>query len=86
MHVAVAEFHDSVINLSCLSDISDFPTLESGGTDKGFSLFPSAHARAPHHLVLSWPPCGGGFLSVGHTTRTLYTHCVVNPCPVYPRA
>ena len=25
MHVAVAEFHDSVINLSCLSD---FPTLD----------------------------------------------------------
>ena len=28
MHVAVAEFHDSVIKLSCLSDISDFPTLD----------------------------------------------------------
>ena len=28
MHVAVAEFHDSVINLSCLSDISDFPNLD----------------------------------------------------------
>ena len=28
VHVAVAEFHDSAINLSCLSDISDFPTLE----------------------------------------------------------
>ena len=28
MHVAVAEFHDSVINLSSLSDISDFPTLD----------------------------------------------------------
>ena len=25
--VAVAEFRDSVIKLSCLSDISDFPTL-----------------------------------------------------------
>ena len=28
VHVAVAEFHDSVIKLSCLSDISDFPTLD----------------------------------------------------------
>ena len=28
MDVAVAEFHDSVIKLSCLSDISDFPTLD----------------------------------------------------------
>ena len=28
MHVAVAEFHDSVIKLSCLSDISDLPTLD----------------------------------------------------------
>ena len=28
VHVAVAEFHDSAINLSCLSDISDFPTLD----------------------------------------------------------
>ena len=27
VHVAVAEFHDSVIKLSCLSDISDFSTL-----------------------------------------------------------
>ena len=28
VHVAVAEFHDSVIKLSCLSDISDIPTLD----------------------------------------------------------
>ena len=28
MHIAVAEFHDSVIKLACLSDISDLPTLD----------------------------------------------------------
>ena len=28
LQLAVAEFHDSVIKLSCLSDISDFPTLD----------------------------------------------------------
>ena len=28
MHVAVAEFHDCHKILSCLSDISDFPTLD----------------------------------------------------------
>ena len=28
VHVAVAEFHDSVIKLACLSDISDLPTLD----------------------------------------------------------
>ena len=28
MHVAVAEFLDSIINLSCLSDSLDFPTLD----------------------------------------------------------
>ena len=28
LQLAVEEFHDSVIKLSCLSDISDFPTLD----------------------------------------------------------